>query len=228
MDASVRTAVLAELQISQQSGSENHRAVSARVHSFCICEHADSFEHWDSMAASAPTFETCSTPLSAEVLAGVAALGFKHMTPVQAATIPLFLRNKDVCVEAVTGSGKTLAFVVPLLEMLARRETLLKRNQVGAIIITPTRELAVQIHRVVSHFKPFLEEARPMLLVGGTSVQDAVDTFRSEGATVLVATPGRLDDLLSNYDLFDTRELEVLILDEADTLLDMGFHATLT
>jgi ATP-dependent RNA helicase DDX55/SPB4 len=82
------------------------------------------------MAASAPTFETCSTPLSAEVLAGVAALGFKHMTPVQAATIPLFLRNKDVCVEAVTGSGKTLAFVVPLLEMLARRETLLKRNQV--------------------------------------------------------------------------------------------------
>jgi ATP-dependent RNA helicase DDX55/SPB4 len=99
---------------------------------------------------------------------------------------------------------------------------------VGAIIITPTRELAVQIHRVVSHFKPFLEEARPMLLVGGTSVQDAVDTFRSEGATVLVATPGRLDDLLSNYDLFDTRELEVLILDEADTLLDMGFHATLT
>jgi ATP-dependent RNA helicase DDX55/SPB4 len=99
---------------------------------------------------------------------------------------------------------------------------------VGAIIITPTRELAVQIHRVVSHFKPFLEEARPLLLVGGTSVQDAVDTFRSEGATVLVATPGRLDDLLSNYDLFDTRELEVLILDEADTLLDMGFHATLT
>ncbi|KAG5175672.1 P-loop containing nucleoside triphosphate hydrolase protein, partial [Tribonema minus] len=175
------------------------------------------------------TFAECKPALSPEVLSGIAALGFNQMTPVQAATIPLFLRNKDVCVEAVTGSGKTLAFVIPVLEMLMRRETPLKRNQVGAIIITPTRELALQIHRVVSHFAPHVGggEARALLLVGGTSVADAVAAFRRDGAAILVATPGRLEDLLSNYALFDTRELEALILDEADTLLDMGFAAAL-
>ena len=66
-------------------------------------------------------------------------MGHTHMTPVQASTIPLFMRNKDVVVEAVTGSGKTLAFVIPILEKLIRRESKLKKNEVGALVISPTR-----------------------------------------------------------------------------------------
>ncbi|CAM9826880.1 unnamed protein product, partial [Discosporangium mesarthrocarpum] len=85
------------------------------------------------------TFAGCRPRLSLETLETVRNMGFEHMTPVQAATIPLFLTNKDLCVEAVTGSGKTLAFVVPVVEMILRRTTDLKGNQIGAIIIAPTR-----------------------------------------------------------------------------------------
>ncbi|CAM9386611.1 unnamed protein product, partial [Ectocarpus sp. 4 AP-2014] len=141
--------------------------------------------------------------------------------------MPLFMSNKDVCVEAVTGSGKTLAFVVPAIEMILRREIDLKRNQVGAIILTPTRELANQIFGVVSKFSEALDEAKPLLLVGGTSVEECLAAFRKGGASILVGTPGRVEDMLNNYNVFDTRELEALVLDEADTLLDMGFAGTL-
>ena len=74
----------------------------------------------------------------------IQSLGYPQMTPVQASTIPLFMKNKDVVVEAVTGSGKTLAFVIPILERLIRRETRLKRDEVGALVISPTRFAKVQ------------------------------------------------------------------------------------
>jgi len=168
--------------------------------------------------------------LHTSTLAAVDALGFTQMTPVQASTIPLFLTNKDVCVEAVTGSGKTLAFVVPAVEMILRRETPLKKHEVGAIIISPTRELAKQIFKVATHFCSHAGLRTPLLLVGGTDVVgDNFNRFSQDGADVLVATPGRLHDVLERYaHLFDLRELEVLVLDEADTLLNMGFKATLT
>jgi len=74
----------------------------------------------------------------------IQSLGYPQMTPVQASTIPLFLKNKDVVVEAVTGSGKTLAFVIPIIERLIRRETRLRRDEVGALVISPTRYAKVQ------------------------------------------------------------------------------------
>eukprot|EP00903_Cladosiphon_okamuranus_P022636 g20831.t1 len=178
-------------------------------------------------AAPSTSFEGCRPALSQEVLEVVKEMGFESMTPVQAATIPLFLTNKDVCVEAVTGSGKTLAFVVPVIEMILRREVELKRNQIGAIILTPTRELANQIFGVVSKFSEALDEAKPLLLVGGTSVEDCLAAFRKGGASIVVGTPGRVEDMLNNYNVFDSRELEALVLDEADTLLDMGFAGTI-
>lgn len=114
-------------------------------------------------------------PFSLDV---IQSMGYQQMTPVQASTIPLFMKNKDVVVEAVTGSGKTLAFVVPILERLIRRETRLRRNEVGALVISPTRyafllstssvllkdirELASQIHSVFSlflHSQPCQEES---------------------------------------------------------------------
>uniref|UniRef100_A0A8C7CU74 ATP-dependent RNA helicase n=1 Tax=Oncorhynchus kisutch TaxID=8019 RepID=A0A8C7CU74_ONCKI len=138
-------------------------------------------------------------------------LGFTHMTPVQSACIPLFMRNKDVAAEAVTGSGKTLAFVIPIIEILIKREDKLKKMQVGALIVTPTRELALQISEVMGQF---------------------LQKFPQFRANILIATPGRLEDMFrrkaDGLDLaLSVKFLEVLVLDEADRLLDMGFEASL-
>jgi ATP-dependent RNA helicase DDX55/SPB4 len=89
--------------------------------------------------ASSLLFSSLRPPLSAASLAAVESFSFTRMTPVQGATIPLFMTNKDVCVEATTGSGKTLAFVLPIYEILNRRTEKLKKHQVGALIIAPTR-----------------------------------------------------------------------------------------
>lgn len=97
-------------------------------------------------------WEELEVSLSSEVKNGIKSFGFPTMTPVQAATIPLLLGKKDVAAEAVTGSGKTLAFLVPLLEMLVKRGVSepWKQSEVGAIVISPTRELALQTHEVLS------------------------------------------------------------------------------
>lgn len=102
-------------------------------------------------------------------------LKFERATPVQEATIPLFCGNKDVSVDACTGSGKTLAFVVPIIEKLRRISKPLKRHQVGAIVISPTRELSQQIFDVAEYFIGTLEWASLALLVGGRYGQ-SVDT----------------------------------------------------
>ena len=170
------------------------------------------------------------------------------MTPVQAATIPLFMKHKDVVVEAVTGSGKTLAFVVPIIEKLLRRETRHRKNEIGALIITPTRcgnyisfihmmlrkerrELASQIQSVISLFldsQPTGEEDDPkaptispaLLLVSSnesTPAQD-IQRFLSTGADIVIGTPGRVEEFLlgKGRDIVNVKELEMLVLDEAD------------
>lgn len=112
--------------------------------------------------------------LSQNTLVILQELHFDEMTPVQAATIPLFLSYKDVVVEACTGSGKTLAFVIPIVEILNRLEEPLKMNQIGAIIITPTRELALQIFEVVKIFASKFNFSR-CLLIGGNDIQDGLN-----------------------------------------------------
>ncbi|XP_055541769.1 probable ATP-dependent RNA helicase DDX55 homolog [Wyeomyia smithii] len=176
-----------------------------------------------------------SKPLSRPVLEIIDKIGFREMTPVQAATIPLLLSYKDVAAEAVTGSGKTLAFVVPLLELLLKRQqdTTWKKSEIGAIIISPTRELAVQISKVLGDFleHDVLKQFKQKLLIGGSSVEEDVDSLRKDGANVLVATPGRLKDLLERRGdpnlPAKVRNLELLVLDEADRLLDLGFEVTI-
>nr|XP_026651939.1 ATP-dependent RNA helicase DDX55 isoform X1 [Zonotrichia albicollis] len=142
------------------------------------------------------------------------------------------MSNKDVAAEAVTGSGKTLAFVIPILEILLRREEKLKKMQVGAIIITPTRELAIQIDEVLSHFTKHFPMFSQILLIGGRNPMEDVEKFKEQGGNIIVATPGRLEDLFrrkaEGLDLAScVKALDVLVLDEADRLLDMGFEASL-
>jgi ATP-dependent RNA helicase DDX55/SPB4 len=165
--------------------------------------------------------------LSAETRAVLASQGFFRATPVQEATLPLFLGHADVCVQAATGCGKTLAFVLPVAERLRALAPPLRRRQVGALIISPTRELARQTAAVAA---PFLAAAglTAALLVGGSDPAVAAAELKATGAHVLIGTPGRLDDALKRTEgALDLRSLEVLVLDEADRLLDMGFRAQL-
>ncbi|KAI7871186.1 P-loop containing nucleoside triphosphate hydrolase protein [Spinellus fusiger] len=166
--------------------------------------------------------------LSEEILDVLNTMGFDQMTPVQAAAIPLFLKNKDVVVEAVTGSGKTLAFVIPILEKLLGREEPLKHHEIGAIVITPTRELAQQIHTVFDLFvrdHPLQDQIRLGLYIGGsTSLHQDIVQFKKDTPRILIGTPGRLEELLAKTSkLVNTKEFEILVMDEADRLLDMGF-----
>ncbi|TYZ65184.1 hypothetical protein PybrP1_000534 [[Pythium] brassicae (nom. inval.)] len=184
-------------------------------------------------------FREFKPALCEEVLQEIDALGFTHMTPVQAATLPLFLANKDVCVDACTGSGKTLAFVLPIVQLLrakmadgtlrAPRDDITK---LAALIISPTRELARQIHEcAVSFLAKALPQVRVLLFVGGTSVDEDLRLVRSAAGkcSVVIGTPGRTEDLLNRCvgSIVETRDFEVLILDEADTLLDMGFEVSI-
>ncbi|XP_072271934.1 ATP-dependent RNA helicase DDX55 [Pyxicephalus adspersus] len=178
------------------------------------------------------TWDTLPQRLHDKIRQTLRELNFSHMTPVQAATIPLFMGNKDIAAEAITGSGKTLAFVIPLLEILLRREVKLKKNQVGAIIITPTRELAIQIDEVLTHFTKHFPQFSQILLIGGSNPVEDVKKFKENGGNMVVATPGRLEDMFrrqaDGLDLVSSvKALDVLVLDEADRLLDLGFEASL-
>ncbi|KAF9567303.1 DEAD-domain-containing protein, partial [Agrocybe pediades] len=190
-----------------------------------------------SSTAFAGLWSSLPTPLTGWILDVIQSMGHERMTPVQASTIPLFMKHKDVVVEAVTGSGKTLAFVIPILERLVRRETRLKSREIGALIISPTRELANQIHSIFSLFlesqpdndKPY---PPPLLLVSSersSPVQD-IERFTSTGADIIIGTPGRIEEFLlgQGRSVVDVKGLEVLVLDEADRLLDLGFQATLS
>ncbi|KAJ0340512.1 hypothetical protein COL922a_003321 [Colletotrichum nupharicola] len=185
-------------------------------------------------------------PLAEWILDFVSSQGFQRMTPVQAACLPQFLGNKDVVVEAVTGSGKTLAFLLPLVQKLMRLSEPTKRGHVFAIIVSPTRELAIQIHSVLqalvgfhppsAEILPHLKEDEkrpdtnvpvivPQLLVGGnTTTQQDLSFFVRHAPNVLVSTPGRLVELLASPHVHCTQAtFELFIMDEADRLLDMGF-----
>ncbi|CAI0443830.1 unnamed protein product [Linum tenue] len=172
-------------------------------------------------------FSDLNPALSDPVLDALKEGGFDYCTPVQAATIPLLCGYKDVAVDAATGSGETLAFVVPLVEILRRVSPAPKPQQVLGIIISPTRELSSQIYHVAKLFIATLSNLKSLLLVGGGDVKADVKKIEEDGANLLIGTPSRLHDIMERVDDLDFRNLEVLILDEADRLLDMGFQKQL-
>ena len=160
--------------------------------------------------------------------------GFDHMTPVQSAAIPLFLSNKDVCVEATTGSGKTLAFCIPIYEIITKLvpSNKVKPLDVYSLVLAPTRELATQIYNVFGKFYENNDTINTILLVGGVPINENINTIHSSGCNIIIGTPGRVMDIINRCNnnegsVINLRTLEVLVLDEADTLLDMGFKDTI-
>jgi len=154
--------------------------------------------------------------ISAYVKERLAAARFATPTPVQAAAIPQALEGKDVLATAQTGTGKTLAFVVPVMEKLLKDKT----PGIAALVLVPTRELAMQ---VVEQFNALRgKQLLPAALVVGGLAEGAQLLAIRKGARVVVATPGRLEDYLDRR-LFHFNALQMLVLDEADRMLDMGF-----
>ena len=160
-----------------------------------------------------------SLELNASILAALAEKGYTSATPVQAQAIPAILDGKDVMAAAQTGTGKTAGFTLPILERLSKGERA-QANQVRALILTPTRELAAQVAENVEQYSCNLP-LRSCVVYGGVKINPQMMKLR-RGADVLVATPGRLLDLY-NQNALKFNRLEVLVLDEADRMLDMGF-----
>jgi ATP-dependent RNA helicase RhlE len=155
-------------------------------------------------------------PISPYTKERLAAARFSSPTPVQAAVIPQALQGKDVLATAQTGTGKTLAFVIPIIEHLLQRST----PGIAALVLVPTRELAMQVVDQYNMLRG--KQLSPAaLVVGGLSEAEQLRTIR-KGAHLVVATPGRLEDFLGRK-LISFDKLRVLILDEADRMLDMGF-----
>ncbi len=168
-----------------------------------------------------PNFE--SLGLSAELLQAVSDEGYRDPTPIQSAAIPVVLSGRDVLATAQTGTGKTAAFVLPILQRLkphANSSFSPARHPVRALIVTPTRELAVQVADSAKAYARHLA-FRTAVVYGGVPIPPQSRELLA-GVEILVATPGRLLDHLSSRTV-NLSQVEVLVLDEADRMLDMGF-----
>lgn len=157
--------------------------------------------------------------LHPKILSAVTAKGYTDPSPIQAQAIPAVLEGKDVMAAAQTGTGKTAGFTLPILHLLSQGKPA-RPNQARALILTPTRELAAQVAESVQTYSRDLP-LKSAVVFGGVGINPQMIKLR-KGADVLVATPGRLLDLY-NQNAVRFNELEILVLDEADRMLDMGF-----
>ncbi|MCC6212708.1 MAG: DEAD/DEAH box helicase, partial [Burkholderiales bacterium] len=158
-----------------------------------------------------------SLGLTPGLLRAVAEQGYTTPTPIQAQAIPVVLAGKDLLAAAQTGTGKTAGFVLPLLQILSKAKA---AKTVRCLILVPTRELAAQVQdsvRVYGKYKPL----RSTTIFGGVNINPQIQELR-RGVDIVVATPGRLLDHVQQKTI-DLRHVEILVLDEADRMLDMGF-----
>jgi len=154
-------------------------------------------------------------PLSPQVMKGIEELGFNDLFPIQAQAIVPLLEGKDVIGQAQTGTGKTAAFGVPMIERINPRE-----NSVQGLVLEPTRELAVQVAEHVRRLGKFAS-FKVLPVYGGESIQNQIRAL-SNGVHVVVGTPGRIIDLIKRG-VLNLRSVKIVVLDEADRMLDMGF-----
>ena len=177
----------------------------------------DNFSQSKSKQPGSGSFHGMS--LSRPILRGLAAVGFSEPTPIQNKTVPLALLGKDVVGSAVTGSGKTAAFIIPILERLLYRPKKVPTSRVA--ILMPTRELAVQCFNVAKKLATFTDVTFCQL-VGGFSLREQENVLKQR-PDVIIATPGRFIDHMRNSASFTVDTLEILVLDEADRMLEDGF-----
>ncbi|UCE90205.1 MAG: DEAD/DEAH box helicase [Pseudomonadota bacterium] len=161
-----------------------------------------------------------SLGLSAELVRAVSEKGYSEPTPIQRQSIPVILEGRDIMAGAQTGTGKTAGFTLPLLQRLNATSGGEGRRAVRALVLTPTRELAAQVGASVNEYGKYLR-LKSAIVYGGVKINPQIATLR-RGVDILVATPGRLLDHVSQKTV-DLSKVEILVLDEADRMLDMGF-----
>ena len=160
-------------------------------------------------------------PLEAELLDGLQAMNFKEATPIQEKAIPLILNKKDIIACAQTGTGKTAAYLLPILNILCQRKH--PEDKINALIMVPTRELALQIDQQLDAFAYFLPVTSVAVYGGGDgAIFSQQEKAMRSGVDVVIATPGRLISLL-NMGKIDMSFVQFFVLDEADRMLEMGF-----
>ncbi len=164
------------------------------------------------------TFEDLE--VSAPILSALKKEGYTHPTPIQEKSIPIVIKGGDLLACAQTGTGKTAAFSIPILQRLAATNLQGNKRKIRALIVTPTRELAIQIGESLTAYGADLS-LRNTVIFGGVSQVAQVNRLKN-GIDILVATPGRLLDLIAQGEI-SLQHLEVFVLDEADRMLDMGF-----
>lgn len=158
--------------------------------------------------------------LSAEILRAVSDQGYSEPTPIQRQAIPVVLQGKDLLAGAQTGTGKTAGFTLPLLQLLSGADAAKGKRPVRALVLTPTRELAAQVGESVQTYGKYLP-LKSAVIFGGVKINPQIDKLR-RGVDILVATPGRLLDHAQQKTV-DLSRVDILVLDEADRMLDMGF-----
>jgi len=158
--------------------------------------------------------------LQQEIIQAITEKGYKEATPIQVEVIPLIINKHDILASAKTGTGKTAGFTLPLLQVLMNTKKNEHKHAVRALILTPTRELASQVGENVKAYGRHLP-FKTQIVFGGVNINVQIQKLQN-GADILVATPGRLLDLISQH-IIDLSQVEILVLDEADRMLDMGF-----
>lgn len=164
------------------------------------------------------TFKELS--LSEPILKALALKNYQSPTPIQEKAIPVVLKGHDLLGIAQTGTGKTAAFAIPIIQKLAEKASNRSQRSIGALILTPTRELAIQIDDCFKDYTTYLN-LRHTVIFGGVNAKPQIEQLR-RGTDVLIATPGRLLDLIAQK-YVNLSQLSIFVLDEADRMLDMGF-----
>jgi ATP-dependent RNA helicase MSS116 len=181
----------------------------------------DEAEGVDGSYLTETRFDQCAISLLS--LKGIKDAGYEKMTCVQEATLPIILQGKDVLAKAKTGTGKTVAFLLPAIEVLS---ALPHSSSINLLVMCPTRELANQVAVEARKLLKYHRSLGVQVVIGGTRLPQEQRSMKANPCQILVATPGRLKDHLENTPGFSTRikGVKVLVLDEADRLLDMGFR----
>ena len=158
--------------------------------------------------------------LNVSLLQAIKEQGYITPTPIQSKVIPLVIEGRDVLAIAQTGTGKTAGFTLPILERLSHTQVSMQKKQIRVLILTPTRELAVQVSESIKTYGKYMDY-KSTVIVGGVGINPQLATLRKK-VDIVIATPGRLLDIVAKEGI-DFATLECLVLDEADRMLDMGF-----